>query len=222
MASSRTKRKAKRSRRDTTFKSRPAFKQAVNPANWAAVGWGIGFILPSQVDLDFPGVAHPEKPLLEPSPTSTVVADEVKAPAPIGIDSKLFKGAGRDANPTSGLLDVSLQLIGDLQVKAVDARGLWAFLDVPKDFSIWIRDQLWRYNFTEHLDYTVLDSPTLANQSGRHGDREAKTFMLTLDTAKDLAMVQHTAKGMEAQQYLHFLLYGAPPLSIFEQIIAQV
>lgn len=67
---------------------------------------------------------------------------------------------------------------------------------MSRDFSTWIKGQIDAYGFVEHRDYEIFDSPELGNQSGRGGDRRSKTFMLSLDMAKELAMVSRTAKGL--------------------------
>jgi len=76
----------------------------------------------------------------------------------------------------------------------VDARGLHAFLGVGMFFANWITDQIAAYGFVEHRDFEVI-----AN-SGKNpqGGRPTKTYMLSLDMAKELAMVSRTAKGPPA------------------------
>ncbi|MGL4465187.1 MAG: antA/AntB antirepressor family protein [Planctomycetia bacterium] len=40
------------------------------------------------------------------------------------------------------------------------------------------------------VDYEVFDSPELGDQPGKGGDRRSKLYALTLDMAKELAMVE--------------------------------
>lgn len=78
----------------------------------------------------------------------------------------------------------------------VDARRLHAALGVGKDFSTWFRDRCEVYGFVEGRDY----SPVLGNIPTGPG-KPKKDYELTLDMAKELAMVEKTDKGAEARQY---------------------
>lgn len=55
--------------------------------------------------------------------------------------------------------------------------------------------------FREDEDYVVFDSPNLANQTGRGGDRRSKSYFLSLDVAKHFAMLERNEKGFEVRQY---------------------
>jgi anti-repressor protein len=57
------------------------------------------------------------------------------------------------------------------------------------------------YEFTEGVDYAAIDPPVLANQTGRGGDRRSIDYHLSLDMAKELSMVERTAKGKQARMY---------------------
>ncbi len=86
----------------------------------------------------------------------------------------------------------------------VNARDLHAFLGVGKDFSTWIKDRIAKFGFIEGQDYVCVecfDSPFSGNQSGRGGDRRSKDYHLTLDMAKELAMIERTPQGKAARQY---------------------
>ncbi|EEE3274511.1 phage antirepressor Ant [Salmonella enterica subsp. enterica serovar Braenderup] len=77
-----------------------------------------------------------------------------------------------------------------------NARDLHEFLEVGKDFSNWIRARLNEYGFVENLDY-ILFSPNMAKTPGRR----RKDYHLTLDTAKELAMVERNEKGRQIRRY---------------------
>lgn len=79
----------------------------------------------------------------------------------------------------------------------VDARELHSFLEVGKMFANWIKDRIDRYGFTEGVDYVVLDGlPKLASEP--HNKRD---YAITLDMAKELAMLERNEKGKEARRY---------------------
>jgi phage anti-repressor protein len=85
-------------------------------------------------------------------------------------------------------------------IPTVNARDLHAFLGVGKVFGAWIQDRIEKFDFVENQD-VVIDFPNSENQTGRGGDRRTKEYHLTLDMAKELAMVERTPRGKEARQY---------------------
>lgn len=76
----------------------------------------------------------------------------------------------------------------------VDARTLHRFMQVGKDFSNWIKDHIKDFGFVEGRDF----SPILAKSTG---GRQAIDYSITLDMAKELAMLQRSQKGRQARQY---------------------
>lgn len=87
------------------------------------------------------------------------------------------------------------ELAGEIQ-PLVNARDLHAVMEVGKDFSNWIKERIEKYGFTEGEDY----SPVLANRS--YGFGKPKTeYHLSLDMAKELAIVEGNDKGRQARRY---------------------
>lgn len=83
-----------------------------------------------------------------------------------------------------------------------DARDLHAGLGVGRDYVTWIKSRIEKYEFVEGVDYEQFGSPDLGNQNpGRGGDRRSVTYRLTLDTAKELAMVENNEAGRLARRY---------------------
>lgn len=81
-------------------------------------------------------------------------------------------------------------------VETVNARELWEFLEVGKDFSTWIKDRIRQYSFVESADFC---SPK-SGSKGRGGQNRIDYF-LTLDMAKELSMVERNEKGRQARRY---------------------
>jgi anti-repressor protein len=103
------------------------------------------------------------------------------------------------------------QLNGKLQ-QTVSAKQLHHFLGVGRDFSTWIKGRIEQYGFIENDDYVVFDSPELVNQSiknkqlnkreaVRGGDRRSIDYHLTLNMAKELAMIENNEKGRAIRKY---------------------
>jgi phage anti-repressor protein len=96
------------------------------------------------------------------------------------------------------LIPVVPGTLGGQKTQLVDARLLHAFLEVGRDFSNWIKGRIEEYGFEQGQDYvTVARSPIPA--SGNRG--AAIDYLLTLDMAKELAMVERTPRGREARRY---------------------
>ena len=83
----------------------------------------------------------------------------------------------------------------------VDARVLHEFLGVRRDFTTWIKGRIEEFDFEVGLDFVSFDSPNPGNQVSLGGDRKSKSYFVTLDMAKELAMVERTPKGRQARRY---------------------
>lgn len=84
----------------------------------------------------------------------------------------------------------------------VDARELHAALGVGKDFSTWIKSRIKQYGFVEHQDYVTaknLRSPISGSSKAR--EQVAIDYYITLDMAKELAMVERNEKGRAVRKY---------------------
>jgi phage anti-repressor protein len=87
--------------------------------------------------------------------------------------------------------------------QAVNARDLHERLEVGRDFSNWIKDRIEKYEFVEGKDYLIshgLSSPNLASSKAR--PQKIIDYILFLQMAKEIAMVENNAKGREIRRYL--------------------
>ena len=78
--------------------------------------------------------------------------------------------------------------------QTVNARELHAFLDSKQDFSTWIKARIAEYDFVEHQDFVLF-------HNFMEKGRPRIEYFITLDMAKELSMVERTAKGKQARQY---------------------
>lgn len=113
----------------------------------------------------------------------------------------------------AGLIPVIPGQIGRHQTSVVSARALHAALGVGRDFTNWIKGRIDEYGFSCEVDYVLFGSPVLANQSTninqnaedwktqRGGDRRSKDYLLSLNTAKELAMVERNERGRAIRRY---------------------
>lgn len=81
-------------------------------------------------------------------------------------------------------------------VSVVSARLLYQFLEIKTDFSDWCR-RMFEYGFEENIDFTIL----LKNGENKISKSNPLNYALTLDTAKEISMLQRTEKGKQARQY---------------------
>ena len=81
---------------------------------------------------------------------------------------------------------------------AVNLRDLHEFLEVKKKFTDWAQ-QMFDYGFAEGQDYVEVSLPQNGKQV--HGGNNRRDWAVTLDTAKEVAMIQRTDKGKQARQY---------------------
>jgi len=92
--------------------------------------------------------------------------------------------------------------IGEQTIQTVNARDLHAFLEVGKDFSTWINDRIQQYKFVFSVDYTTyedLRSPVSGSSKARA--QKVTEYAISIDMAKELAMVERNDKGRAARRY---------------------
>jgi phage anti-repressor protein len=95
------------------------------------------------------------------------------------------------------------EINGELQL-SVDARELYRFLEVGNDFSTWIKGRIADFGFIQGVDFSpLLKKQERENQGlSRFVPGQNKTdYILTLDMAKELAMLERSPKGTEARRY---------------------
>ncbi|HBB8940421.1 TPA: antA/AntB antirepressor family protein [Escherichia coli] len=100
---------------------------------------------------------------------------------------------------TSQLIPVFNGTIANETALLCNARDLHAFLGVKKVFAAWITNRISEYEFIENQDYILLSN--LGKQTSGRGGHNRKDYHLTLDTAKELAMVERNEKGRQIRGY---------------------
>ncbi|EFV5544465.1 phage antirepressor Ant [Shigella sonnei] len=99
----------------------------------------------------------------------------------------------------SQLIPVFNGTISNETTLLVNARDLHEFLEVRRDFSTWIKNRITEYGFAVDVDYILVHQNR--GSKGRGGDRRSKDYHLTLDTAKETAMVERNEKGRQIRRY---------------------
>lgn len=83
----------------------------------------------------------------------------------------------------------------------VDARLLHQFLESQQDFSTWIKARIRKYGFVEGQDYLLHKIVEQVPHQGGLRTHERSDYRLTIDMAKELAMVERTPRGRQARRY---------------------
>lgn len=81
--------------------------------------------------------------------------------------------------------------------KLVNAREFHTWLENKDKFTTWMNDRIKQYDFEENVDFTSFSE----NSEKPNGGRPSKEYIITLDMAKELAMVERNEKGREARKY---------------------
>ncbi|ENT6141535.1 antA/AntB antirepressor family protein [Escherichia coli] len=100
---------------------------------------------------------------------------------------------------TSQLIPVFNGTIDNETILLVNARELHSFLGVGRMFAHWVKERIAEYGFVESQDYILICQN--GQTKGRGGNRRSKDYHLTLDTAKELAMVERNEKGRQIRRY---------------------
>lgn len=92
------------------------------------------------------------------------------------------------------LIKIETNVYGE---QMVSARELYQFLEVKTKFSDWC-SRMFDYGFSLNTDYVEVFPK---NEKNPKGGRPELDYALTLDTAKEIAMLQRSEKGKQARQY---------------------
>lgn len=93
------------------------------------------------------------------------------------------------------LMKIDKRQIGEEKVNAVNARDLWSFLESKQDFSTWIKNRIYKYEFVESIDYIRFHKKMEANNAS------VIEYIIAIDMAKELSMVENNEKGKAARRY---------------------
>lgn len=88
----------------------------------------------------------------------------------------------------------------DAERITVSARDLYEFLEATERFNSWF-DRMKQYGLTEGEDFNPLKSLRVQTEGNREVQREVDDYQLTIDTAKQIAMLQRNEKGTQARKY---------------------
>lgn len=102
------------------------------------------------------------------------------------------------ATQDHSIIPIISHTVSSAEEQCVDARDLHNFLKVGRDFSNWVKDRIEEYQFIDGQDFIVC-SPKLVSK--KRGGSNRLDYFLTLEMAKELAMVEKNDRGREARRY---------------------
>ncbi|MBK0124344.1 antA/AntB antirepressor family protein [Pantoea sp. S61] len=124
-----------------------------------------------------------------------------------------FNVKGTGDNDFANIVPVLSGQIGGRPANTISAKNLHIALGAGNDFSTWIKLRIDEYGFVLGHDYVVFDSSDFRNhrldfeksdggwKSKRGGDRSSKDYLLSLDMAKEVAMVERNEQGRAVRRY---------------------
>ena len=95
------------------------------------------------------------------------------------------------------LIKLQPQTINGNAIETVSARELHEFLGNGDMFANWIKHRVEKYGFVENQDFVSF----LVATKKPNGGRPSQEYYITLDMAKQLAMVENNEKGMQVRKY---------------------
>ena len=90
------------------------------------------------------------------------------------------------------LIKLQPQTINGNTIETVSARELHEFLGNGDMFANWIKHRVEKYGFVENQDFVSF----LVATKKPNGGRPSQEYFITLDMAKQLAMVENNEKGI--------------------------
>jgi len=79
----------------------------------------------------------------------------------------------------------------------INARELHEFLEIGKDFTTWMKDRIEKYGFVDGEDYLL----TKIGEQLPSGTKFKHEYLLKLDCAKEIAMVENNDQGRKVRKY---------------------
>lgn len=93
------------------------------------------------------------------------------------------------------LIKIETKTIGNEEINAINARELHSFLESRQDFSTWIKSRIEQYGFSQDTDFVQFHNFVESNSKARI------EYVISIDMAKELSMVERNEKGKEARKY---------------------
>ena len=114
------------------------------------------------------------------------------------------------------IISITTAKIGEEEVNAVNGRDLHRKLGSKQDYSTWIKRRIEKYEFIEGQDYLIHKFVEQLPSGAKH----CIEYIISIDMAKELAMVENNERGREIRRYFIEVEKNARKFS--EAVSAQV
>lgn len=111
------------------------------------------------------------------------------------LPQKPLDNQGQFVNVFNGEINQNTEML-------CNARDLHTFLNVGRKFNTWIKDRIKQYGFCKDQDFIVvknLSVPKLGSSKSRQ--QVMIDYHITLDMAKELAMIENNEQGRKVRRY---------------------
>lgn len=107
-----------------------------------------------------------------------------------------------NGNDFAAIVPVITGQIGGREANIVSARALHKALGVGRDFTTWIKGRISQYGFAAGVDYiTVENLSSPVSGSAKFRQQIEHDYLLSLDMAKEVAMVERNEQGRAVRRY---------------------
>ena len=96
----------------------------------------------------------------------------------------------------TSIIKITKNEIGNAELNSVNARDIHNYLQVNSKFADWIKRAISKYDFKENIDYVCF----LKNEKAGN-NAISREYIVTMDMAKELAMLENNPKGRETRKY---------------------
>ena len=96
----------------------------------------------------------------------------------------------------TNIIKITKNEIGNAELNSVNARDIHNYLQVNSKFADWIKRAISKYDFKENIDYVCF----LKNEKAGN-NAISREYIVTMDMAKELAMLENNPKGRETRKY---------------------
>ena len=95
------------------------------------------------------------------------------------------------------LIKIQTNEVGE---NCVSARELHEGLKVGRDFTTWVKGRISKYGFEENVDFTIVNLAP-PNRGASWGGNNKLDYIITVDMAKELCMVENNELGRQFRRY---------------------
>ena len=96
----------------------------------------------------------------------------------------------------TNIITITKNEIGNAELNSANARDIHSYLEVKTRFNDWINRAISKYDFKENIDFTILK-----NEYAEKWEFSPTEYIVTMDMAKELAMLENNPKGRETRKY---------------------